>query len=236
MLKIANRINLPLTETSGLDSYDMSKNKDHFINYGKKITYQYNSRGFRDAEWPEDLSDVVWCLGDSFTVGIGQPYEETWPKILEKRTGKRCLNLGEDECSNDTIALRTKTITEQYQPKIIIIMWSYLQRRRKNNINVKHDKDDFGLGKDVTNFLKNLELINNLNCKIIQTIIPNPFLRAEENTIKKILSKLNPLTKNLIFIPQLDYARDYHHFDIKTSDLVTELITKKITAIDKSSK
>jgi hypothetical protein len=93
VLKIKNRIGIPESKNSGMDTLEKCLDKDHYLSYTKDISYRYNSRGFRDHEWPEDLSDVIWCVGDSFTVGIGQPFEETWPNILQKQIGMRCLNL-----------------------------------------------------------------------------------------------------------------------------------------------
>ena len=79
---------IPESKNSGMDTLEECQDKDHYLSYTKDISYRYNSRGFRDHEWPEDLSDVVWCVGDSFTVGIGQPFEETWPQLLGKKLGK----------------------------------------------------------------------------------------------------------------------------------------------------
>ena len=219
MLKIHNRINLPETETSGMDCINSCFDKDHFQNYSKKISYKYNSNGFRDHEWPLDLSDVVWCVGDSFTVGIGQPFEETWPQVLGSKLGKRCLNIGEHGCSNDTMALRIQEICKLHSPKLVVVMWSYLARRRINGVNVDHSKNDFGVNQDIENFSKNFKIVNDLPNKIINLIIPDAF-----DDIKLLKEKY----KNLIFIRQLDYARDHHHFDIKTSVGLSDLIKEKI--------
>ena len=86
MLKIVSRIDL-YSNTTGMDSPELCLDKEHYSNYKKKVEYQYNSRGFRDHEWPEDLSDVIWCVGDSFTEGLGQPFGETWPCLLQEKTG-----------------------------------------------------------------------------------------------------------------------------------------------------
>lgn len=227
MLKITDRIGLLITKTSGMDSLELCLDKKHFKNYPKKITYQYNSRGFRDAEWPEDLSDVIWCVGDSFTVGIGQPAEEAWPQLLEKKTGKRCLNLGEDGCSNDSIALRIQEIYKLYDPKLIVAMWSFLHRRRVNGKNVQYDIKDFNNEADLTNFLSNFDKTNKLPIKILHTTIPNIFWNEQMLYIanKKTNSKL-------ILYKQLDRARDYHHFDIKTSEYICDLIIQKIKNFD----
>ena len=209
----------------GIDSLELCKDRQHFLNYSKKITYEYNSKGFRDKEWPETLSDVIWCVGDSFTVGVGQPAEETWPQLLEKKIGKRCINLGEDACSNDTISLRVKNIYDLYKPKLIIVMWSYFHRRRIDNENVHFDKTDFSPKSDLKNFIKNCKKISKLKTKIIQTIIPNAFLDSQ--IFNYLLNKFKILN-----FPQLDYARDYHHFDIKTSEHLVNLLIKKINEFD----
>ena len=215
-----------------MDCLEDCADKKHYLSYAKDITYWYNSRGFRDMEWPEDLSDVIWCVDDSFTVGIGQPFEETWPQLLQEKTGKRCLNLGEDGCSNDKISLRTKEIFQLYAPKTIVVMWSYFSRRRVNNINVHHNRDDFGDAEDLENFKKNYAMVNALPTNIINLVIPWHKLPQNSDMIEQLKQK-NP---ELLFVKQLDYARDSHHFDIKTSTGVCDWVEKKCNEFDKSSK
>lgn len=218
MLKIKNRIGVKESNTSGIDTPELCYDLAHFKSYPKNISYMYNSRGFRDHEWPEDLSDVVWCVGDSFTVGIGQPFEETWPQVLQKKLGKRCLNLGEDGCSNDTMALRIQEICKLHSPRLVVVMWSYFARRRVNGENVQHDRNDFGVDKDMANFSKNFKIVNELPTKIINLIIPFAF-----DDIKSVKEKY----KNTILVRHIDYARDHYHFDVKTSNGICDLIIKK---------
>jgi len=228
---------------SGMDCLELCANKEHFLNYSKKITYEYNSKGFRDKEWPEDLSDVIWCVGDSFTVGVGQPFEEIWPQLLEKKTGKRCLNVGEDGCSNDTMALRAQEIFKLYKPKLIIVMWSYFSRRRINDQNVQYDKNNFGFKEDSINFVKHFKIVDSLSTNIVHLLIPGALIDFN-NYFKKIfyeyVTRYNTLSKEqakkILIYNQLDRARDYHHFDIKTSEYVCDLIIKKINNFDKLSK
>jgi hypothetical protein len=226
MLKILNRMGIPESKNSGMDTLEECFDKDHYQSYTKDVSYRYNSRGFRDNEWPEDLSDAIWCVGDSFTVGIGQPFEETWPHLLGKRLGKKCLNIGEDGCANDTIALRIQEICKLHSPKFVVVMWSYLARRRINNKNVHHDKKHFGNKEDMENFSKNFKIVNELPTNIINLLIPFAF-------DKEIMMKAYP---NLVFTKQLDYSRDHHHFDVKTSSAVCQLIIKKINEFDNTSK
>ena len=230
MLKIENRIRIPESKTSGMDCLEDCANKKHYLSYTKDITYRYNSRGFRDIEWPEDLSDVIWCVGDSFTVGIGQPIGETWPQLLQEKTGKRCLNLGEDGCSNDTMALRIREIVQSHDPKTIVVMWSHLSRRRVNNINVQYDANDFGDAEDLDNFIRNYEMVNALPTALINLVIP----RGLDNV--DMIPSLKQRYPDLLFVKQLDYARDGNHFDIKTSIGVCDWVAKKYNEFDKSSK
>jgi len=226
MMLVGNKIGDPESKTSGIDSLELCMNQEHYKSYTKKISYRYNSKGFRDDEWPEDLSDVIWCVGDSFTVGVGQPFAEIWPQLLDKKIDKRCLNLGEDGCSNDTMCLRIQEICNLYNPKIIVVMWSYLSRRRKNNEDVQYDKDSFGDQQDIANFIKNYKIVNQLDAKVINLIIPNAITRPD--IVDYVLKKQFKKKSHLIHFEQLDWARDFHHFDIKTSKNICDLIAENI--------
>lgn len=114
-----------------------------FFEYPYEVKYKFNSRGFRDEEWPDDdkLRDAVWCLGDSSGMGAGIPYHDSWYKVLERETGVRTINIatpgnGYDE--NVDIALR---LMKELQPKTLIISWTWIhrnsgheERRRKAGI------------------------------------------------------------------------------------------------------
>ena len=122
-------------EYNGSDSFNRCFNKKLFQQYPWPIVYQYNSRGFRDQEWPTDLSDVVWCLGDSFTVGLGSPLEHTWWKVLESSLGRRCVNVSMDGASNEWLARKALAILSELSPVDMVIMWSYTHRRENWNDN-----------------------------------------------------------------------------------------------------
>ena len=228
MLRINTKIKW-FGHTNGMDCVENCFDKKHFKSYKKQISYQYNSYGFRDEEWPADLTDVVWCVGDSFTVGIGQPYEETWPKVLEKKIGKKCLNLGEDGCSNDTITQRVQEIYRSHNPRLIIVMWSYFHRRNINGENVQFDKNDFGLDKDLNNFIKNFQIVNSIPVDVINLTVPDASSFDNKDLLPYFLEKNN--IENLLIFDQLDYARDGTHFDIKTSESVCNLINEKLKFI-----
>ena len=241
LLEIKENIHLKL-KFSGIDHPNFCMNKEHFKNYTKLVSYEYNSRGFRDQEWPIDLKNRIWCIGDSFTVGLGQPAEETWPALLEKKIGERCINIGEDGCSNDLMSLRAEYIKKEMEPKIIIIIWSFFWRRFINGKNVHFDYNKRELPKDdIENFVKNFIKVNqNPNCKILNYFIPDCMITSSSTLLRSIKDKNK---KNFIKllkyhyptvdflnceeIEQLDFSRDGLHFDIKTCQKIVESIMAK---------
>jgi len=239
LLEIKKNIHLNLKFT-GMDSLDLCKNKEHFKNFNKAVSYVYNSRGFRDQEWPTDLKNKIWCIGDSFTVGVGQPIEDTWPVLLEKKLGERCINVSTDGCSNDLIAARAKRIIDTYDPKAIIVMWSYFWRRFINDSNVHYDAEQRELPRDdIDNFLKNLFAVNDSFSRVINLAIPDCFIEdpsirfdvlkiKTKKNLKKVLQlSSNRIIPDIIEIKQIDYARDGHHFGLSTCEkIVDDIITK----------
>lgn len=115
-------------DCTGIDSLAMCQDIKHFKSYPHPVNYHYNSRGFRDAEWPDTLEDSIWCLGDSFTVGLGQPYDHIWPQVLQHRINTRTINVSLNGASNSWIARKAQEILQEIKSCTIIIHWSFLQR------------------------------------------------------------------------------------------------------------
>jgi hypothetical protein len=116
------------------DSLSDCQNRKHFKNYPHDITYRFNSRGFRDTEWPDDLENAIWCLGDSATLGSGAPLEHSWPSQFGDLTGLTTINLGIRAIDNYTISEIAQEIIVSIEPKNLLILWSYLERRPTCNI------------------------------------------------------------------------------------------------------
>ena len=172
---------------SGIDAIGSCLDKKHFQNYPHKISYNYNSRGFRDQEWPESIDDLrqaVWCIGDSFTVGHGSPITHTWPTRLSSTIGRRVINISMDGASNDWIARRAHEIARALNPVNMVIMWSYFHRRESNKQllddekrrlhfdrrSVAHDNND---RQDWENFLKCKQLVDQAHVDAIHLLIPD---------------------------------------------------------------
>lgn len=116
---------------SGLDSPDHCKDIQWFEAYPYHIEYNYNSRGFRDQEWPDtlaQLADSIWCLGDSFTVGLGSPALHTWPRVLQQARGQRTINVSMDGASNSWMQRWAMQICREIRPRVMVMHWSYLTR------------------------------------------------------------------------------------------------------------
>ena len=157
---------------SGIDSFDKCLNKQHFLNYPHPVEYQFNSRGFRDSEWPdsiEELQDAIWCVGDSFTVGIGSPYAFTWPQILSKATSRRCINVSMDGASNAWISRRARQIIQEINPTHMVILWSYFQRRELPDTRLSDElrrtmiSEEFTFDSEYTDLLDFISCYYNVN-------------------------------------------------------------------------
>jgi hypothetical protein len=120
---------------SGLDCIEDCLDKKHFKSYPHDITYNYNSRGFRDLEWPSTIAKLknsIWCVGDSFTVGVGSPFLHIWPCILQQTLDTRTINVSMDGASNMWIARKAVKILQDIAPAVMVIHWSYINRREQD--------------------------------------------------------------------------------------------------------
>jgi hypothetical protein len=175
-----------LTE-SGTDSLKQCSDKEHFKSYPHQIEYKYNSRGFRDAEWPEDLAQLkqaIWCIGDSYTVGIGSPLEHTWVAQVSKQLGTRTINVSMPIASNYWMTRKTLDILTHIRPDVIIIQWSHILATESNDVTlsdedrrVRYEFDNWNWCNDLDLGLAFIELVKKVevakqHTKVIHSFIP----------------------------------------------------------------
>jgi hypothetical protein len=223
-------------EYSGMDSAEYCMDKKHFDSYLHRVNYKYNSRGFRDEEWPTDINELkqaVWCVGDSFTVGIGSPLEHTWPYQVGKQLGRRIINISMDGASNEWIARKVLRICETVSPELIIVQWSYTHRREHKHIllsdedrrihNCKEESQQ-----DIDNTICCIKAVAEKSTSIIiHSFIPY-FAHATDRL--QLLSKIKNLP--ILSIPEivrLDIARDGHHYDIRTAEKFSIAVSNLLT-------
>jgi hypothetical protein len=177
---LAYRANLRCSE-NGLDSKINCLDKEWFKSYPHQIEYIYNSRGYRDSEWPADLVNSVWCFGDSFTVGIGSPIQHTWPYLLENLINQRCINVSLDGGSNSWITRKVLRVLEEVKPQLIVIQWTYLHRNESSETSFDDESRRLFAGDDlltknlVGRFIDNINQVERSkgNTTVIHSMIPN---------------------------------------------------------------
>jgi len=213
---------------SGIDNLKGCLDKKLFLQWPYPVTYNYNSRGFRDQEWPQDLNSSVWCIGDSFTVGIGSCFEHTWPQALNQRSQRSVINVSMDGASNEWIARTACDAYDLAQPRNIVIMWSYLHRRENSNLDLLDlDRRLHSVRSTIHQDFENLSMcrkqVHNhcVSSNLIELVIPN--------FVNDIDQHCDFLT-NVIKVEYLDRARDGHHFDIVTSEWVAKQVQNLLAA------
>lgn len=222
-LIIDSKINTML-DYSGMDSLDQCPDVEWFINYPHKIQYKYNSRGFRDDEWPKDLKNAIWCLGDSYTVGIGSPVEHTWPYLLRDATGIRTINISMDGASNDCIARFSNQILTQVQPLAIIHQWSFLHRRETESGSNESRRQHFIKStetEDVENLINAIQRTEQAatDTILIHSFIPGFADDANKNTgVADRVIRHSNIPNVVNFCSKLDQARDLLHYGPKTAN------------------
>jgi len=230
-----------------IDSKQFCLDKPHFFNYSKSIFYHFNQLGYRDHEWDGDVSNGIWCIGDSFTVGLGQPFEEIWPQLVQEKLGQKTFNMSMNGASNDWIARRIQYILDNFEPSLLLVQWSYLHRRENSNTILSDEARALHFdqkmisdirevavldNEDVENCLKNILSISNTNnVRIIHSFIPN-FFNTDSNLSEPIYKTL--VDNNIEFFPaqeQVDFARDHFHYDILTATSYAEQYVNKIKTL-----
>jgi hypothetical protein len=227
-------------DSTGIDSAEFAEhtNKDlaWFQNYPHEVNYVFNSRGFRDAEWPESLDELknsIWCVGDSFTCGVGVEYEHIWPQLLQQQLNCRTINISLNGASNQWIRDRTIDIIEEVSPKYIILHWSYTHRRQTSFIGLdgyqqlQHNNTTEDEDRDL--LIQSIELIESKrqSVKVVHSFIPQYHKVDKFNMPDEIYEhcKLIPDIRIVYPLKQLDMARDKHHYgEITARHFVQEVI------------
>jgi hypothetical protein len=217
---------------SGIDSLNTCLDKELFIHWPHSIEYKYNTRGFRDQEWPLDLESAVWCLGDSFTAGVGSCIAHTWPQVLSRYSLCRVINVSMDGASNEWIARTARDAYDLARPRNMVIMWSYLHRRehpaaKLSSFNRRLHSVRSTMVQDFENFSSCRKLVQThcVDSNLIELVIPNFVVSFDNNDWKKIRDPCWPQ----LLPPTLEEFLDL------SSEIVTELRTLHGIDIDQVS-
>jgi hypothetical protein len=191
--------------------------------------------GFRDRDH-KSLHGKIFAIGDSFTMGIGQPYEHTWPSILEDMMKETVVKLAADGAGNDWMREVFNRITD-LKPKAVFVMLSFLHREMIYDggslIHLHYDEreiDQPGWSKKMLQrTMENLDSMNSLAVEhgfpVFFTAVPefDCVQRSEELREKMIhYPRLNSVAPSRVFQRFDDLARDGFHFGKKTCENIAK--------------
>jgi hypothetical protein len=178
---------------TGIDSLNRCLDRELFTHWPHAIDYRYNSRGFRDQEWPQDLESAIWCLGDSFTVGLGSCFAHTWPQVLSQHSQRRVITVAMDGASNEWIARTACDAYDLAGPGNMVLMWSYLHRREHPDADLSDsDRRLYAvrstMAQDFENFSGCRKQVHAhcADANLIELIIPNFVVSFDNNTWSKL--------------------------------------------------
>lgn len=213
----------------GMDSENRCLDLDWYKSCTDSISYKINKMGFRDIDH-KSLKEKVFVIGDSFTMGIGQPYEQTWPCLLEELLDQSVVKLSADGASNDWIRAVFDRVSF-LQPRAVFVMLSFNHREMvRLSDRVDHLQYDEKMLHDPlrieqitlrtkANFDHMVRIAQETNFTVIFTAVPefdllkrDLQLREEIVSYQRFLSKA-PLS---VFKKFNDLSRDGYHFGKKT--------------------
>lgn len=210
-------------DSIGFDSLEKCVDKKLWLSH-LPITYNFNSLGYRDSDW--NTTDY-WVIGDSFSMGLGQPYEETWPRLLELKLNVKINKVCCNGAGNDWIDTAYQLV-KQRNPKKVFVMWSFVYRQ------MSKDSDILLLsGYEKLTKIKNFSLVEKHIAERWQLIF-NKY--AQEDILFSFVPDWNQLLdirnaeldSRAVKYQIMDRARDGFHFGPKTSDLIAENFIKKL--------
>lgn len=209
--------------TLGLDSIDHCFNKSHYKSFGD-IDYVFNELGYRaEYQYHQNHQNAILAVGDSFTLGLGVNVDDTWPVQLSKILNYPVLNFSLNGASNDWIARRTSELLQFFNPKAVIIHYTFSHRRENPNTdwydNERTECDP--MYTEIENY-KNWEerffQIVNLGVPVIHSFIPN----WHTSVVDYSAMGTNVIAPEL----KLDIARDGFHYGSKTHQSLAEKMYK----------
>jgi hypothetical protein len=191
-----------------------------FDNYPYNIEYKCNSRGFRGPEWPDDvreLNDSIWCIGDSFTFGVGVPYEHTWPYLLQQKTSQRAINMAVNGVGNTWLVETASEVLNELTPSTMIFHWSYTHRRKKHLWDYDHYQNTT-VEEDADLLISCIQQVESIkgSTKTIHSFIPK--FHGDCDGLYDMISETFNDIKIIPYIVPIDYGRDNHHYDKLTAE------------------
>lgn len=102
-----------------------------------RVSYQFNSLGFRGEEYNQNAKKLIYVGGCSYTVGTGLSVDDIWPYRFKELFVKKeksaqeeinLLNFAVGGTSNDYITRILMTQSRQIKPDLIVVYFSHKNR------------------------------------------------------------------------------------------------------------
>jgi len=211
-------------DTIGLDSPAHCLNSAHYHSYPEQIHYKFNSMGYREKE--QYTGNEILAVGDSFTLGLGVNADQTWPAQLSTLLNYPVLNFSLNGASNDWIARRVQELLEFFNPKAVIVHYTFSHRRERPFPNWHDDERTecepiYTDEQNLANWKTNFETIENLSVPVIHSFIPNWHPQPVEYNSSNLIQP----------IKQIDFARDGFHYGVQTHLALAKQITNLLADV-----
>lgn len=191
--------------------------------FDKKITYQFNSIGYRGPE-VVDTGDYFMSVGCSFTFGTAIQTEQRYTDIIAEKTGLKSYNFGVQGGCDDTSFRLALTWLDKLTPQFLIFQNTFPQRFEVID-------DQWGVIYGINAALGgSVPKDHGLMYKQILTTEANEQIRARKNQLA-IRELCQEKGIRLIEISYIDFlkahdsnARDMHHPGAQANRSVAEII------------
>ena len=217
------------SDSLGMDSrahcYDRRRFDQH-----PPVSYQFNQVGFRTHSVDKFKRNAILVLGDSFTMGLGNNLPDRYTDILEQSLSHQVLNFSLNGASNDWIARKLQQLLQLFQPRAIVVHYTFSHRRERPQTDWYDDERTeceplYSSQENYQNWFANFQTIQALagDTKLVHSFISNwhdqPVDYAELGA-----DLIPPMT-------QLDFARDGFHYGPRTHLELANKLTSLLVGV-----
>ena len=217
------------SDSLGMDSQAHCYDRRMF-NQHPPVSYQFNQVGFRTHSVDKFKRNAILVLGDSFTMGLGNNLPDRYTDILEQSLSHQVLNFSLNGASNDWIARKLQQLLQLFQPRAIIVHYTFSHRRERPQTDWHDDERTeceplYSSQENYQNWFANFQTIQALagDTKLVHSFISNwhdqPVDYAELGA-----DLIPPMT-------QLDFARDGFHYGPRTHLELANKLTSLLVGV-----
>ncbi len=131
------------------DSEENFKNSRDQLHTADTVSYTFNEYGYRigPSDWNLNSSKKrLLALGCSHTVGVGVPWDDTWPVLLAKHADYELFNLASSGSAGDVAVRTLYSVVDIIKPDLVAILWPEVNRYEfYENFKFDADGDEYEL-------------------------------------------------------------------------------------------